>query len=424
MRRPLSIYLNIVLLLAVALAQSAVVHAEMTEPLRLADLIAEALQHNPEIRAARERTNAMAAIPARVSAYDDPTLSYEAWNTPNSFRLDQADNNIFRLSQKIPFPGKRTLDGQVAEGDAEMARREAEMVELDVIAAVKRAYFDLWMVHQNLLTYARDKALVQRLAHIAEQRYATSQVSQADVLRAQFEVTHLITRVTTETLAIESARAELGALLSRGADKVVGTPTDTIAPGLERTPEELTELALRQRPELAEQTAAIAREERAIERAQRNYLPDFEVSLGRFVNYGQNDGFGAMASVSIPFVFKAKYDAGVVEATARLAAAKTNLRRLQDRVRREVEQGFFRTRTAMLQHDLLANTHIPQAEQTLRVTESAYQIGTVDFTALIDSVRAIESTHLEHIEAAAAFEKAYADLERAVGGDLSRADAR
>lgn len=424
MRRPFSSYSTIVLLLAVALGQSAAIQAEMTEPLRLADLIAEARQHNPEIRAARERTKAMAAIPARVSAYDDPTFSYEAWNTPNSLRIDQADNNIFRLSQKIPFPGKRTLDGQVAEGDAEVARREAEMVELDVIAAVKRAYYDLWMVQQNLLTYSRDKALVQRLAHIAEQRYATSQVSQADVLRAQFEVTHLITRVTTETLAIESARAELSALLSRGADKVVGTPTETIEPGLEGTAEQLTELALRQRPELAAQAAAIARAERAIERAQRNYLPDFEVSVGRFVNYGQNDGFGAMASVSIPFVFKAKYDAAVVEASARLAAAKTDLRRLQDRVRREVEQAFLRTRTAILQHDLLVTTHIPQAEQTLRVTESAYETGTVDFPTLIDGVRAIESTHLEHIEAAATFEKAYADLERAVGGDLSRGSER
>jgi hypothetical protein len=35
-------------------------------------------------------------------------------------------------------------------------------------------------------------------------------------------------------------------------------------------------------------------------------------------------------------------------------------------------------------------------------------------------VRTIESTHVEHVRAAADFERAYADLERAVGGELPR----
>lgn len=422
MRRCLSYFSTIVLSLIIVSEPATAIQTEVSQPLRLADLIEEARRNNPEIRAARERANASAAIPARVSAYDDPTFSYEAWNAPNTLRVDQADNNIFRLSQKIPFPGKRTLDGQMAESDAEVARHEADMMELDVIAAVKRAYYELWTLQQNLLTYSRDKALVQRLAHIAEQRYATSEAPQADVLRAQLEVTHMVTRVATETLAIEAARAELSALLSRGADEIVGTPTETIEPKLADTPAHLVELALQRRPELAAQTATIARAERGIARAQRDYFPDFEFSVGRFINYRQNDGFGAMASVSLPFVFTGKYDAAVAEDTARLAAAKTDLRRLQDRIRREVEVAFFRTQTAMLQHDLLAHTHIPQAEQTLRVTESAYASGTVDFTALMESVRAIEASHLEHIEAAGAFEKAYADLERAVGGGLPQAD--
>ena len=40
--------------------------------------------------------------------------------------------------------------------------------------------------------------------------------SQSDVLRAQMELTRLVNRVTTQTLSIDSARAELNALLSRG----------------------------------------------------------------------------------------------------------------------------------------------------------------------------------------------------------------
>jgi len=100
--------------------------ADQAAALRLADVLAEARERNPEIRAARERARAAAAVPPRVSAYDDPTLAYEAWNIPESLRLDRSDNNIFRVSQRIPFPGKRTLAGTVAEHEAEMARREIE----------------------------------------------------------------------------------------------------------------------------------------------------------------------------------------------------------------------------------------------------------------------------------------------------------
>ena len=74
------------------------------------------------------------------------------------------------------------------------------MAEVTTRAEVKKAYYDLWQVHQNLLIYSREKELMAQFATIAEKKYAVGQVSQPDVLRAQVELTRLITRVTTETL--------------------------------------------------------------------------------------------------------------------------------------------------------------------------------------------------------------------------------
>jgi outer membrane protein TolC len=212
----------VILALSIASARFAV--GETAEVLRLTDVIAEVRTNNPEIQAARERARAAAAAPAKASAYDDPTLAYEAWNAPESFNLRDADNNILRLSQKVPFPGKLALAGKIAERDTEVARRDLESTELDVVAAVKRAYYTLWQAHQNLLIYSRDRDLVQQFARITEQKYTVGQVSQPDVLRAQVERTRLINRVTTETLAIDSAGAELAALLSRGASGPLGVP--------------------------------------------------------------------------------------------------------------------------------------------------------------------------------------------------------
>src|SRR4029077_19976278 len=131
--------------------------------LRLADLLAEAKTHNPDLSAATARTRAAAAVPARVSALDDPVLSWEAWNAPESLRIDEADNNIFRVSQKIPFFGKRALAAEVATRDAEMIATEARGTELDVVAAVTRAYYELWRAHRLIAVYTREKDLVQRV---------------------------------------------------------------------------------------------------------------------------------------------------------------------------------------------------------------------------------------------------------------------
>lgn len=404
---------------ALALLVPAGCLAQRPEPLRLADVLAEARANNPEIRAARARADAAASVPSRVSAYDDPTVSWEAWNAP-SVRVDRADNNIFRLAQKIPFPGKRRLAGSMAERDADVARREADSVALDVAAGVKRAYYALWQAHQDLLVYAREKDLAQRFARIAEEKYGVGQVSQPDVLQAQVELTRVIHRVTTQTLAVEAAEADLNALLSRPASAPLAAPGDDPEPVLDVTPATLTELALRQRPEIEAQAAAVTREQTGVRLAERAYYPDFELNVARFVNAGQRDGFGGMVSVSIPFPYRRKYDAGVSEAGARLSSAEADMRALRDRVGREVELAFVRARTALVHHDLFVTTHIPQAEQALRVTQSAYETGKIDFLRLIESARAVEMVHVEHVDAAAEFERAYADLERAVGTELPK----
>jgi len=98
--------------------------------------------------------------------------------------------------------------------------------------------------------------------------------------------------------------------------------------------------------------------------------------------------------------------------------AANDLRRVRDRVASEVEQLYARARTALLQHEIFFTTHIPQAEEALRVTEAAYQSGSADFLALMDTVRAALAVHLEHVAAQADFEKAMAELERAVGSEI------
>lgn len=394
--------------------------ALLHEALPLDGVLTYALEHNPTISAARARERAAHERPAQASALDDPMFTYEGFNIPENFDLTRTDSNIFKLSQKLPFPGKRRLRGAIATHEVAIASEEVRQAQIMTRAEVKKAYYDLWQVHRNLLVYSREKDLAAQFATIAEKKYAVGQASQPDVLRAQVELTRLITRVMTQTLKLAEVRALLNGLLSRPPEAPLGVPDDAPKPLVRQTLAELTALTLHNRPEIAATTAAIARDTTTLALARKAYFPDFEVYVERFVNAGRRDGFGVVFSATIPLAYREKYDAGVAEASARLSASKADQRAAQDTALAEVKGALVRAQTAVELINLFTHTHIPQAEQTLASSRIGYQTGTVDFLSLIDSLRVIEQVHLEHIAAAADFEKAYADVERAVGQELPK----
>jgi hypothetical protein len=145
------------------------------------------------------------------------------------------------------------------------------------------------------------------------------------------------------------------------------------------------------------------------------------VSVGRFLNHDNPNGFGAMASMTVPLAWKGSTTRASPRRTRGRSPPKPTAGRPSTTSGRDVELAYVRAKTALVLHDLFAGTHVPHAEQALRVTEAAYVTGGSDLTALSRNGAERERVHLEHVGAAADFERAYADLERAVGTDLPRA---
>ncbi|MEK7754951.1 MAG: TolC family protein, partial [Acidobacteriota bacterium] len=86
-------------------------------PPALGSLVAEALQNNPELRAAAKETEAAGERVRPAGALEDPMLEAGLLNVPiQPFRLNREDMTMkmLGLSQKLPYPGKRALREQVA----------------------------------------------------------------------------------------------------------------------------------------------------------------------------------------------------------------------------------------------------------------------------------------------------------------------
>ena len=150
--------------LAISLAGAFPIAAVAAETIAVRDLVARALERNPSLAAARERVRAAEARPAVLGALPDPVLSWEAWNAPDSFAPNRADNNIFKLSQRLPFPGKLAAAANEEREAIGLSRAEVSVRELELIAAVKRAYAELWKIEESVRVHARDRAIARRLA--------------------------------------------------------------------------------------------------------------------------------------------------------------------------------------------------------------------------------------------------------------------
>src|SRR5439155_13484064 len=189
------------------------------------------------------------------------------------------------------------------------------------------------------------------------------------------ERTHVATRLVTTRLARETAAARLNELLSRPPDEPLGTPH---APALRRVPgplDRLLALARAKRPELAARSAAVARTEDAVALARRDYLPDFDLTFGRFYNRDRRDGYGAMVGMTLPWPFLYRRNAALEEARARLGAEQAMRRRAEDQIAASVRTALATLESAAAEHQLLVATHVPQAEQAFAASREAYAAG-------------------------------------------------
>lgn len=390
------------------------------ETLPLEAVVAYAWEHNREIRVARERWEAATQVPPQVSAYDDPTIAWTEWNTPRNLDISRAETTIFGITQKIPFPGKLSLKGTIAEREADIVHEALQAKVQDVLARVKAAYYDIYLAWQTLAIHEEDKRFVDQFAEIALSKYRLGEVSQSDVLRAQVEQARLVNLITIQKLKIETANARLNALLHRPPEAPLGGPMGPVSFTLPYTLDDLLTMATMVRPELKAGELAIARDGQKLNLAYKQYYPDFQLRFDRFIRFRQSDDFGLMASLTFPLAFKSKYDAGVEQARADLRASQEDYQATKDQVFFQIKDALVEVETQRELVLLLRDTHIPQAEQSLEASTAGYQTGTVDFLSLIDSLRVLEDFRLALFQAMADFEKRWAELERVVGRKLSR----
>ncbi|MES4786469.1 MAG: hypothetical protein C4294_12310, partial [Nitrospiraceae bacterium] len=331
--------------------------------LALSPLIQEALARNPEVQAMRQQLEAAAHRIPQARALPDPSIQVQLWNFPETFNVGQTQNAIFGVSQTFPFPGKLALRGEVAQRAAEITEQAVRTKEREVIARLKQAYYELFLAHKAIEIHHEQVELVKQLFETANARFRTGKGSQTDVLKAQVELSTLHQHLPVLEQRLETVQAKVNTILDRDPTFPLGVPLDPTPATLGQELEDLYQHAVKNRPELKAAELAIRRQEQSRALAQRQYYPDFVLGFQRFQNYQAPDGFGALATVSLPFAFwsKRKYDAAVREAVAAADAARADYHAWENITRFQIKDLMAKVRASERVADLYRTTILPQA---------------------------------------------------------------
>jgi outer membrane protein TolC len=396
------------------------VNAQVLQPLPTLDLhplIAEALEKNPEIVVTRQRYQAVRERIAQARALPDPTLGVQLWNFPESFKVGQTQNTIFTLAQQFPFPGKLALQGAVAAEAAGVNEQAIAAKEREIVARLRQSYYDLFFAHKDLQLHHEQVDLLKQLFDIATAKFRTGKGTQVDVLKVQVELSDLYQRLPVIEQERETAEANLNVLMDRDPKSPLGLPMEPLPLGIEKPFTDLERAAQAARPELLAADRVIKRTEQARALAERQYYPDFQVAFQRFQNYQAPDGFGAVATMTIPFSLwtKPKYDAGVREARAAEAAARADYHSWQNLTRFQIKDLAAKVRAQHEVAKLYRSTIIPQTEQNLEAALSGYRTGRNDFLDVIDAERRLLEYRLAYYRAVTEREKQRATLDQVTG---------
>jgi len=386
----------------------------------LGEVIREAKEENPEILEAKEKWLAVKSKIWQARTWPDPQFGIMWENIPRGeYSLGEANMRTYSLSQKIPFPGKMTLKGRVANRSAQMAYQMYKAKEIEVITKVKGAYFQLFFIHKSIEINQRNKDLLQKFAKIAEIKYAVGKAPQHDVLKAQVELSLL----TDELIALEqekdAAEARLNALLKRQALYPLNKREEWEATPLKLKYGGLEKLALENRPELKGMDYSVERSKTALNLARADFLPDFTITY-RWSEMPPGtdwDRWNAMLMMDIPLWFW-KQSYGMSEAKAEKSRAEAGYQAMKNMVLFQVQDALVKVDSSWRRANLFKASIIPQTEQTMRAAAIAYETEKVDFLTLIRSQRMYQDAELKYYNYLMEYGQHLAELEGIVGIDL------
>ncbi len=389
----------------------------------LNSLVEEALRFSPSIQAGRKKWEASTKRPSQVASLPNPEVSFGSMSSGNLLPYSTIGSGplswaSFMFKQKIPWPGKLNLKGDIAETEAAQKAQVYQAVTFQIIRQLKTAYFELAYVDQATSILNRYRALLQRLSRIAEAKYTVGEGLQADVLRSQVEISLIVERLELLGQRRERAQARLNTLLNRSPDVVLPqlVPVEDTSVEVPFSLERLYLMAREQNPEIERERLEIQKASLQLDLSKKKFFPDLNISTSYMLRGGPFDNmYEYRLGLEIPLYFWRKERFEVEESVEEIERSKYSYQSKLQQVTFNIKDAYIGARTAQSLIRLYRQGIIPQATASLDSALSAYEVGSIDFLNLIDNALTVLNYELQYHEETRDYFQNLVRLEESLG---------
>ncbi|MCM2255337.1 MAG: TolC family protein [Vicinamibacteria bacterium] len=354
-------------------------------------LVAETLARHPRLAMAEaERLAAEHRVPM-AGALAEPLVALEAEGSgePGWIGEDMDAGIGLKVSQELPWPGKRRAREAVAKAEALALAHPIVQERRALERAVRRAYTDLLLARANQALLGEQQRTVADLESLTRSRYAVGLAEQPDVLRAQAEMARLDQMRAHERGNERMAQAALNALLDRDATAAVETPTvlgdvakhEWLLPSSEQA----AAWAVEASPwvSLARAGEAVALARHGVARSERK--PDLELG-GRYVNRGALPDMWAVELGFRPTLWRGrKQQKMAAEAEAMLVASRARTRAVALEVRATAQRALAEYVAAVDEARAFEKGVLIADRLAVESTLASYRAGRVPFVSVLEA---------------------------------------
>lgn len=401
-----------VLLLSLALAgPSPRAEGSDERGLSLATARALATTGGPEVLLARRREDIARAQVEATGALANPTLSLLTARL--SARLSTG------LSVPLPLFGQRSTAVAAARADVDVAALDTEALRVDARWNATRAWLDLWEAQQRASLLALAATEAERLATIAQERFAAGSTPRLDTVRTSADRARARADASASTTGITAASARLSQWLGDAEEPTALRAAG--APSLGDLPpqESALRLLLERHPILAHDRAAVVAAATRVraERRLRWPLVNAQVTVSRADP--TLPGTDVIGGVAFEAPVLSQRAGAIARARAEQALAETTIDTNARRLSALLSDAYEQAKGASLRARALEHDVLPALEESRRMTEEGYRDGRVNLLRVLDTQRVLLEGRVAHLDAQASSQRALADLERALGVPLA-----
>jgi len=382
---------------------------ELTPESSLSNYLAYALLNSPVVEASFYDWSASVESITVTRSLPDPQLTFQAYIQGVITSLMPG------FAWSFPGPGKLKARAGVAAAQSQGKYFTFESVVLQTTFNVKRAYYRLGLLEEQLRLKHESLLLFGEQERTAHAQNTAGSASLADLLRVlsfcDQARTDLGNLEDSRRSLMENFKAALG-LAPDQADPPVPAHFEVSRDNPDA--DELLRVAFTHNPQLKAMEADVRVAEAGIKVAYKDRVPDFSAALMADVK-ASPWLYWPQLSMSLP-IWRDKLAAEAAGAEAEKLAAQSRLKAAQIDLAVNFAEKSFAYRQTGRNLTLIEDELIPRTRQSLQTIRAGYRTGTMSFSALTDAERILLDLQLEAAQTRTDREIALADLSIMVVG--------